>query len=247
MSLTAQLAARGIQLEISSVAHLRPAELDELHGLANTLMAESASHFEQHARSNDVVHCFRDHHGELLGFQFWRSGDVPNAATPTRFVLGGKLRIVPAARRRGLHLVAGLQVLRDEQAAFPHHALVRLANVSVFGFVTMARRLAHYFWLDAACDRPELVALTTQLCKQSNFVFDPAHGLVQVGIVMQPATIAAYPASFWDLPQARAYVARNPAFATNGTYLTMAFDVDELNLRALADGTHAALCSASQM
>lgn len=245
MSLTTQLAQVGIQLEIRLVAQLRDAELGELHQLANAHMAESAQHFKQHAHSNDVVHCFRDPSGTLLGFQFWRSGDVPNAPTPTRFVLGGKLRIAPAVRRRGLHLVAGLQVLHDEQAAHPNHAVVRLANVSMFGFVTIARRLAHYFWLDAACGRPELLALTTQLCEQSNFVFDPTRGSVDVGITMQRATLEGYPAHFWQLPQARAYAARNPAYATNGTYLTMAFDVDELNLRTLTEGTQAALRSAS--
>ena len=243
----ARLAELGIRLEITLVAHLDQAALNELHGLANALMSESASHFEHHARSNDVVHCFRDPNGALLGFQFWRSGDVPNAATPTRFVLGGKLRIVPAARRRGLHLVAGLQVLRDELAAHPNHALVRLANVSIFGFVTIARRLSNYFWLDAACGRPELLALTTQLCQQSDFVFDPTRGFVQVGIAIPRATLDAYPTDFWNLPQTRAYALRNPHYATNGTYLAMAFDVDELNLQALTNGTHAALRSALQV
>src|SRR5262245_21218645 len=106
-------------------------------------MAESFEHLSWHAATNDELHVFRhSESGELAGFQFWRT--LPGIDDGHRVVLGGKLRIHPEARRRGLHLASGLAVLCEQRRRFPAARITRLSVASLFGFVSIARRLAHY-------------------------------------------------------------------------------------------------------
>src|SRR5262249_49190177 len=89
-----------------------------LHDFASRLLAEDLSHFRVHAETNDVVHVYeRADTGALVGFQFWSTGpiDLPRS----RMILGGKLRVDPAFRNRGLHLVSGLRFYLECQSRAP--------------------------------------------------------------------------------------------------------------------------------
>lgn len=200
------------------------ATLRPLYELSNALMAETYEHFAEHARTNDELTVFH-HDGALAGFQFWRAF----GENGTRYVLGGKLRIVPAARRRGLHLAAGLELLRRELAH--GQPVVRLSIAALFGFVSIAKSLAHFEFIDGASPHAAILA---RLAADSDYRFDPVTGLVDVGIRMTDAQVAAYPPAYFETPIARQYIARNPAYRTNGCNLAFAFDADEANLSALA-------------
>ncbi|AUX31153.1 MULTISPECIES: hypothetical protein [Sorangium] len=81
--------------------------LRELHALSNALMAERFEHFCVHARTNDVVHVFRRADTRaIVGFQFWKTARL--GLPRSRAIVGGKLRISPDFRTRGLHLSSGL-------------------------------------------------------------------------------------------------------------------------------------------
>jgi hypothetical protein len=201
------------------------ATLRPLYVLSNALMAESYEHFAHHARTNDELYVFR-RTGELVGFQLWRAfGDHAQ-----RYVLGGKLRIDPSARRHGLHLTAGLEVLAAQRREFPSARITRLSIASLFGFVSIARRLAHFAFVDGSGEHAGVIA---RCAAESHYAFDPASGRVEVGIRMTAAQLEAYPAAYFEGELARAYIARNPGYRDNGCYLAFAFEVDDANLAAL--------------
>src|SRR6218665_66446 len=94
--------------------------LQELHAFANGLMAEGLEHFRVPALSNDLVHVFRrrDGTGGIVGFQFWKAG-LLSGMPRSRVIIGGKLRIHPAFRQRGLHLPPGLTAFLQANPRHP--------------------------------------------------------------------------------------------------------------------------------
>src|SRR6187402_55243 len=138
--LLAGAAGGGFSLEIVERADFDDALLRPLHAFATLLMAEPYEHFAKHASTNDELHVFRRlDTGAFEGFQFWRC--LSGVTERERFVLGGKLRVRPSARRHGLHLCSGLAVLLDQQRRFPTARITRLGVASLFGFVSIVRRL----------------------------------------------------------------------------------------------------------
>jgi hypothetical protein len=89
--------------------------LRELHALSNRLMAEDFERFRVHAETNELVHVFR-RKGQMVGFQFWRTVPMDRR---TRAIAGGKLRILPEHRRKGLHLRSGLLYFAQAKARRP--------------------------------------------------------------------------------------------------------------------------------
>jgi hypothetical protein len=224
----------GFRLERLERSTFDDLTLTPLYELANTLMRESYAHFALHARTNDELYVFRRKRtNELVGFQFWRV--IPGRSATERFVLGGKLRVRAEARRHGLHLAAGLLVLLEQAHRFPSAQISRLSIASLFGFVSITRRLSHYAFVDAAAS-PEWIDAIDQVARDSHYRFDARSGQVEVGIHMTPAQLEGYPAAFFDSAAARAYIARNPDFRSNGRYLAFGFTLDRQNLTALARG-----------
>jgi hypothetical protein len=131
-----------IPRDVIDDATLRP-----LHAWSTRLMAEGYDHFARHALTNDELHVFR-RDGDLVGFQLWRAFTVAR----TRYVLGGKLRVDPSARSNGLHHASNLAVLRAQRAAHADLPLVRLSIASLFGFVSLARAMPRYQFVDAATE-----------------------------------------------------------------------------------------------
>ncbi|HEX3757123.1 MAG TPA: hypothetical protein VHW23_00385 [Kofleriaceae bacterium] len=209
--------------------------LDDLHGLANRLLAEDAAHFRVHAETNDVVHIYeRADTGGVVGFQFWRT--APMALPGCRAVIGGKLRIDPAFRRRALHLRSGLRFYLESQLRHPRTRFYRLSLASMFGFVSITSALAEYRLFDPAAADPEGRAICTafeRLAEQSHYRLDPVTGLIAVGIHMTEATLAQYPARYFERPEAQIYARVNPDWRGNARYVAFWFRFTPANLTRL--------------
>ena len=209
--------------------------LDDLHGLANRLLAEDAAHFRVHAETNDVVHIYeRADTGAVVGFQFWRTAamELPGC----RAVIGGKLRIDPAFRRRALHLRSGLRFYLESQLRHPRTRFYRLSLASMFGFVSITSALAEYRLFDPAATDPEgraIRAAFERLAAQSHYQLDPATGLIAVGIRVTEATLAQYPASYFERPEAQLYARVNPGWRDNGRNVGFWFRFTPANLTRL--------------
>lgn len=211
------------------------ATLVDLHAMANRLMAEELAHFRVHAQANECVHIFRRRDtGAIVGFQFWRT--APMGLPRGRVILGGKLRILPEFRNRGLHLVSGLAFYLQNALRRPwlHH--YRLSIASLFGFVSLTEALAEYRLFDPRQRDGEAGAVReafTSLARESHFRVDEETGLFFVDIFMTPETLGRYPPSYFERPAARIYAQANPGFRTNGCYLGFWFRFTPANLRAL--------------
>ena len=209
-----------------------PALIESLHGLANRLMSEDAAHFRVHAETNDVVHIYeRSDTGEPVGFQFWKTSalDLPGC----RAVIGGKLRIDPAFRRRGLHLRSGLRFYLESQLRHPRTRFYRLSIASLFGFVSITSALADYRMFDAAAADPESRAIRgafEQLAAQSHYRLDEATSLFAVGIRPTPQTLAQYGAAYYARREAQIYARHSPDWRDNGCYAGFWFRFTGANL-----------------
>lgn len=225
----------GIRARSIPRARFTPALLDSLHELANRLLAEDAAHFRVHAETNDVVHIYeRADTGRVVGFQFWRTGpiDLPGC----RALMGGKLRVDPEFRRRGLHLRSGLRFYLENQLRHPRTRYYRLSLASLFGFVSITSALADYRLFEPMAGDAEGRAIRgafQRLADQSHYQLDPATGLFQVGIRPTAATLAQYPASYYERPEARTYARVNPGWRDNGCNIGFWFRFTPANLSKL--------------
>lgn len=212
-----------------------PALLASLHALANRLLSEDLAHFCRHAETNDVVHVYeRTDTGAPVGFQFWRTApiDLPRS----RALIGGKLRVDPAFRRRALHLRSGLRFYVEQQLRHPATRFYRLSLASMFGFVSITSALASYRMFDPADATPEGRAIRgafQRLADQSHYHLDPVTGVFPVGIHMTAETLAQYPESYFARREAVAYATANPGWRTNGAYVGFWFRFTPANLASL--------------
>ena len=225
------------RLRVRTVPRRRftPELLASLHGLANRLLAEPLDHFRVHVETNDVVHIYeRRDTGEPVGFQFWRTGplDLPGC----RAIFGGKLRVDPAYRRRGLHLRSGLRFYLENQLRHPRTRFYRLSLASMFGFVSITSALAEYRLFDPAAADAEGRAIRgafERLAAASHFRLDPATGLIAVGIRVTDETFGQYPPAYYERPEARIYAGVNPGWRDNGCNVAFWFRFTSANLRKL--------------
>ncbi|MBW3567822.1 MAG: hypothetical protein KY410_07675 [Proteobacteria bacterium] len=225
----------GVSVETWRRDAFSDARLRELHAFSDRLMAEAFEHFRQHALTNDVVHVFRCRDtGEVVGFQFWRTADM--SLPRSRVILGGKLRMDPAFRNRGLHLLSGLAFFLRQKLRHPFTRYYRLSIASVFGFVSIAEALHDYRFVKMdSQDREEQAVVDSfrQLAKQNDFQLDERSGLMAVNIFMTPETLQGYPRAWFERPAARTYATANPGFRTNGCFVNFWFRFTPRNLYAL--------------
>jgi len=224
-----------VRMESLKRASFSEDTLRELHSLANQLMNEEWEHFRIHAFSNDVVHLFRRlDTGEPIGFQFWKT--APFGLPRSRAIIGGKLRILPAFRNRGLHLFSGLTFYLQNRLRKPWLRYYRLSIASLFGFVSITEALAEYHLFDPR-KRHGLEGLIhdgfATLARESHFQLDEETGLFFVDIRMTKQTLERYPQRYFDRPAARRYAEANPDYRTNGCYLGFWFTFSPKNLLAL--------------
>ncbi len=224
-----------VEMETVRREALSDALIRELHAVANSLMAEDLAHFHVHAQANDLVHIFRrTDTRSIVGFQFWRT--APIGVSRGRIIIGGKLRILPEFRNRGLHLFSGLTFFLQDKLRHPLSRYYRLSIASLFGFVSITEALARYHLFEPQHRTGELGALREAflaLAEESHFRVDEARGLFFVDIFMKPETLARYSPDYFDRPAARAYASVNPEFRTNGCYVGFWFRFTPDNLASL--------------
>jgi hypothetical protein len=228
-----------VQLETVRRESLSDALTRELHAVANALMAEDLEHFRVHAQANDLVHVFRrTDTGKIIGFQFWRT--APIGLPGGRVILGGKLRIQPEFRNRGLHLLSGLTFYLQDKLRHPRSRHYRLSIASLFGFVSITEALARYHLFEPRPRTREEQALREvflTLAQESHFRVDEERGTFLVDIFMTPETLGRYSSGYFERPAARAYAAVNPEFRTNGSYVGFWFRFTPDNLASLTRAT----------
>jgi hypothetical protein len=225
-----------VRLETVRREDFSNALLGELHAMARSLMAEEFSHFRVHAEANDLVHVFRRvDTGEVMGFQFWRT--APIELPRSRVILGGKLRMRPELRRRGLHLLSGFLVFLQNKARNPGVRYYRLSLASLFGFVSLTEALADYQFFDPrASQGGEAGALReafVKLAAESHFRVDEETGNFFVDIFMTPETLSRYSQAYFERPAAKVYAEKNPAYRTNGCYVGFWWTFSVENLLAM--------------
>ena len=207
----------------------------ELHAMACWLMAEDLAHFRVHAETNDVVHIFRRvDTGKLVGFQFWRS--APMSLPGYRAILGGKLRMLPEFRGRGLHLLSGLLFFLQNKARHPLTRYYRLSIAGLLGFVSITEALRHYHVLDPHDRSPEgraVMAAFAERAAESHYRVDPETGLIFVDIYMTPETLARFGPSYFARPAALRYAELNPGYRFNGCNVGFWFRFTPANLLSL--------------
>ncbi len=212
-----------------------PELFESLHPLANRLLAEDLAHFRVHAETNDIVYVYeRADTGAPVGFQFWRT--APIELPGCRALIGGKLRVDPEFRRRGLHLRSGLRFYMENQLRHPRTRFYRLSLASMFGFVSITSALADYHLFDpgaASAEGRALRAAFQRLADQSHYRLDPDTGLFSVGIKVTEATLAQYPASYYQRPEALAYARVNPGWRDNGCNVGFWYRFTPANLAKL--------------
>lgn len=224
-----------VRMETLSREALSDALLRELHAFANGLMAEEFEHFRVHASTNELVHIFRrEDTGAIVGFQFWRT--APISLPNSRVILGGKLRIHPSFRGRGLHLLSGLTFYFQDKLRHPLHRYYRLSLASPFGFVAITEALARYHFFEPQPHTEEERALKEvflSVAHKSHYEVDERTGLFLVHIYVTPETLGRYSPAYFERPAARAYASVNPDFRTNGRYVGFWFRFTPDNLASL--------------
>lgn len=225
----------GVRMEVLWRRDFTDERIAELHAMSCKLMAEDLVHFRVHAQTNDVVHVFRRvDTGELVGFQFWRT--APMQLASCRAIVGGKLRMLPEFRGRGLHLLSGLSFFLQSKARSPLTRYYRLSIASLFGFVSITEALQEYRVLDPRDQSREgraVAAAFSELAEESHYRVDPATGLVFVDIFMTPETLAGFGPSYFERRAARRYAEINPSYRSNGCYVGFWCRFTPKNLLAL--------------
>ena len=229
----------GVRMETVWRRDFTDERIAALHSMACQLMAEDLAHFRVHAQTNDVVHVFRRvDTGALVGFQFWRT--VPMTLPGCRAIVGGKLRVLPGFRGRGLHLLSGLVFFLQNRARHPLTRYYRMSIASLFGFVSIGETLHGYHVLDPHDHSPEgraVMAAFADVAAQSHYRVDPDTGLVSVDIFMTPDTLGEYGPSYFERPAALRYAKINPDYRSNGCYVGFWFRFTPANLLSLMRAT----------
>lgn len=230
-------------LETIVQAHYSDDLFERLYKVAcDSGIREHYDHFSRHCITNDFVHLFRDPQENLLGFQFWKSPPPEHAASSVRIILGGKLRLLPDARRRGLHLYSNL-------CAFKYFASVnttgctfhRVGLVNIFGFNSLVVPGLEYdtfpFSATSSDARDVILPAITELSDAGAFTIDERTGVVDVGQTFSDAAIAPPGSPFWDRPAVRKFLELNPRWQDRDIFLSWPWNPQ--NLACFEDAANA--------
>lgn len=236
----------GVSVEVRRCASLSEDEMRQLYGFSNELMAESADSFLNHMEQYDLAFIFREKSstsgakkavGRLVGLSVWRTMDTDNSWV--KVIVQGKLRIVHEYRRRSLHVVACLLYYAWKQLRHPLTRFFFFSIASVFNYVSMKRSVGRYYVLNNIHPPEEraivapLYSILDRAVKDDNFEVEEGTGAINVHVVIQPETFAEYPESYFDLPEAREYIALNPRYR-EGYDLSYVFPFSLANVVSMA-------------
>ncbi len=202
-----------------------------MYEFANTQMKEDYDHFLHHIRSNDEVHLFEvNTRGAIVGFQFWKCTTL--GSSNARAIFGGKLRIAPEFRNRGLHFRSGAKFFFRSKLQHPTSPFYILALASIFGFVSVTSALAEYHLLDprpSNATEEDVWAAFLQFASASDFQLDTRTGLAFVDIYPTIEVLSQFGPEYYQRPEAVAYESANPNWRTNGKYVAYWFRVSSGN------------------
>jgi hypothetical protein len=205
---------------------------EELHALAQPLVHEDFDHFLRHCETNDLCHVFRDPAcGAILGFQFWRLKQTTNPAV--KLIWGGKLRIHPSIRGRGLHLLSNL--MSFEHFNNPSVRFYRLGLVNILAFNSITAGLAQYdvFPFSKLIDADLFVPRLHDFCDENGFHFDEGTGAVDVGHTFSEDTLSrtAGTDGFWQRPKVKEFIELNPRWQDRDVFV--GWEWNTANFRAM--------------
>lgn len=228
------LRGSGVRLQTVRRADYHDAFLRDLYALSSVLTDERWDAFRIHADTTALVHVFQDvRTGAPVGFQFWRvvAMELPRSYA----ILGGKLRVHPDFRRRGLHILSALLFYLRCKARHPGARFYRLSAAALFGFVSIVQPLAWYRFFDETDRSPAGLALARafQIFADDNGFAMRAGGLVHTDVGVAETVLAQFGPAYFERDAARAYLARNPDFRRNRCSVAFWFRFDRRNLVAM--------------
>jgi hypothetical protein len=192
----------------------------------------------------------------VVGFQFWRCR--PSLLDPSYHVIrGGKLRLHPSCRRRGLHLLSNVLFAAQRKVAHPTTPLLRISIASVLGFAALSAGLRSVWFVrgDASVspsclpterepctltgrDAHEYGVLNAELvdfCRTNNFDLDTRTGFIDVKIRMSDAEVQRVTSEpLRSHPGVRLYTERHPQCATSPQYMAAGWRVDAASATYMA-------------
>lgn len=193
---------------------------EPLYDLANSLVHEDFELFCRHCDTNDLCHVFSDANcGSVRGFQFWRHKRTADPAV--QLLWGGKLRMHPSIRRRGLHLFSNLLCyerfsapsLLHTNSVVPRFYRMGLVNLLAFNSLTAGIEEYDTYPFTRIRDSQLIVSDLHPFCDESGFRFDDQTGQVDVGQEFSKDTLsitADTGRGFWARPKVREFIDLNP-------------------------------------
>eukprot|EP01114_Cavostelium_apophysatum_P018178 TRINITY_DN556_c0_g1_i1.p1 TRINITY_DN556_c0_g1~~TRINITY_DN556_c0_g1_i1.p1 ORF type:complete len:255 (+),score=43.72 TRINITY_DN556_c0_g1_i1:113-877(+) len=221
--------------EVRPVASITLDEMDRMYEFSNSLMEEKVETFFNHVRTQDVFYVFRRTvDKEIVGLSGW---DTKETSDPyTKVILQGKLRIRKDFRRKGLHVQAQLFYFLRQKMRHPFCSFIFLSVASLFNFVSMKRSTKKYWILKGLEHAPpedvNQLKLTYEILDwvvtSDKFDYEE-DGMINVKVHISKSTLEEYPDSFYELPDAKEYIAVNPKYR-EGRDLAYAFPFDFQNV-----------------
>ncbi|MDB5364617.1 MAG: hypothetical protein JWM77_544 [Rhodospirillales bacterium] len=157
--------------------------------------------------------------------------DLPRS----RAILGGKLRVLPSHRGRGLHLLSALRFFLHCKARHPATRFYRLSVASLFGFVSISGAMAWFRFFDpddTSAEGRALRAAFESFAADNGFRVEPS-GLIHTGVGISDATLAQFGPGYFERESVRLYVGRNAEFRSNRCFVAFWFRFDARNLASL--------------
>ena len=217
--------------------------LQSLYSIASFSVDEQEEHFRRHMITNHLCHVFHadDASNRVLGFQCWRR------SPGSRVIWGGKLRLLPEAQGRGLHLLSNLLATEDLFVAKVGHTpevsisgvkgsppLFRVGLFNIIGFNALCSSLDNFESYPfkthpdmAACVCPELEQFTIE----SGFDFDLDSGVVDVGQCLPESVTKSLDKDFWRRPAVKKFLQLCPRWQDRDLFV--AWEWNERNFTAI--------------
>jgi len=163
-----------------------------------------------------------------VGISMWRT--KPTASPRVKAIVQGKLRIQQQYRRLGLHIRACLLYYARVQWREPCVRFYFVSVASLFNYVSVRKQISHCKIWNGNNGGAQLDPMLHAILKEDRFEVD-AKGAINVQVHIRDETIAEFPSTYYDSPEAREYIARNPQWR-HGFDLAYFYPFDVRNVGA---------------